>query len=91
MSSPGREYFEGIITTRGTNDHNHEVRYLIPFEITINIEKTDKGLNGTYSIDAQPTILIPSAGIVNWPGVLAFFPSNITGISGGPIKPFIVS
>ncbi|NHJ84476.1 MAG: hypothetical protein FK734_03390 [Asgard group archaeon] len=89
MSKPGKEFFEGfiqgVITTKGVGDYHSSTSYIIPFEITMNIEKSSSGFSGSYNFNAQPTILMPQPGIIQWPGVFAFFPKSYSGI---PDKPY---
>ncbi|NHJ05229.1 MAG: hypothetical protein EAX90_10415 [Candidatus Heimdallarchaeota archaeon] len=88
MSKPGKEYFDGfiqgVISSSGMSDFNISVNYIIPFEITMRIEKSSSGFSGSYDFEAQPTILMPHPGISQWPGVFAFFPQSHSGIPKTP-------
>ncbi|HUU78365.1 MAG TPA: hypothetical protein VMX55_08455 [candidate division Zixibacteria bacterium] len=88
MSKPGKEYFDGFIqgfiSSNGIGDYNISANYVIPFEITLRIEKSSSGFSGSYDFEAHPTILMPHPGIVQWPGVFAFFPQSHSGIPNMP-------
>lgn len=81
---PGKEFFDGFIQgfilSNGVGDFSFPVSYMIPFEITIRIEKSSSGFSGSYDFEAQPTIISPNTGFIKWPGVIGFFPQNIAGI-----------
>ncbi|MBN1330929.1 MAG: hypothetical protein JXA54_15765 [Candidatus Heimdallarchaeota archaeon] len=89
MSNPEKEYFEGfiqgVISSNGMSEFNILVNYVIPFEISMRIEKSSEGFSGNYDFEAHPTILMPHPGVNHWPGVFAFFPCSHSRI---PINPY---